>query len=259
MSCFDHFEIDIIWALSEQLLTALERLDPAALTIDSINALEKGQGIYQLYSRGSLVYVGKAQNLKKRLVEHHDKIAGRLNIDVVDVAFTCLFVHPNWTGLAPEAALINHHKKARKGACAWNGNGFGPHDTGRDRDTTDKRIDGFDKQFPIRVDWTCEWIAKGSYHAFELLLNMKRGLPYLLRFQMAAKESKKPHAELLEALIEVPSDGMTARELLLLVASNLSGWQATVFPGHMILYKEEKKEYAHGRIIWPIWPYRMES
>lgn len=205
------------------------------------------------------MYVGKAQNLKKRLVEHHHKIAGRLNIEVVDVAFTCLFVHPNWTGLAPEAALINHHKKARKGACAWNGSGFGDHDPGRNRDTTHKSLDGFDKQFPIRVDWNCDWIAKGSYNSFDLVQKMKDNLPYLLRFQMDGSEPKRPHAELLEASIEVPSDGMTARELLLLVASNLSGWQATVFPGHMILYKEEKKEYAHGRIIWPIWPYRMES
>ena len=87
----------------------------------------------------------------------------------------------------------------------------------------------------------------GEYSAYELLKSLKRGLPYLLRFEML---EGKPHPDHLAAKVKVPADGMAAKELLKLIAKKLPGWQATAFPGHMILYKE-KISYKHGNTIWP--------
>jgi hypothetical protein len=248
---FDRFEIDIVSALSSQLVTALERLDVGPLSTDVLNSLDAGKGVYQLFHKGALVYVGKAESLKKRLEEHREKISGRRNIEVDDMGFKCLYVHPNWTALAPEDALIKYHRNLGKGSCPWNGNGFGPHDPGRERETTNKRVEGFDATYKIRDDWPCSWIKPGEYIAFDLLKSLKQGLPYLLRFAGVKPKSTIPHPDLLVAKINIPREGIRARDLLTLVASELPGWQATVFPGHMILYKEHR-QYEHGETIWPL-------
>jgi hypothetical protein len=98
-----------------------------------LNSLAAGQGVYQLFYKGALVYVGQARSLKKRLGEHHEKISGRQHIDVADMGFKCLYVHPNWMALAPEDALIQYHRKLGEGTCPWNGNGcrMGPCGTSR--------------------------------------------------------------------------------------------------------------------------------
>jgi hypothetical protein len=159
-------------------------------------------------------------------------------------------VHRNWTALAPEYALIKYHRKLGKGSCPWNGNGFGPHDPGRERETTNKPTEGLDALYPIRDDWPCSWIKAGEYGAHDILKSLKGGLPYLLRYQTAVAKSSKPHPDQLATKVKVPSDGMPAKELLRLIAKKLPGWQATVFPGHMILYKEDRT-YNHGKKIWP--------
>jgi hypothetical protein len=245
-----HFEIDIISALSSQLVAAFSQLDIGLLTVEEVNSLPKGQGVYTLYHHGTLVYVGKADSLRKRLGEHRHKISGRLNIDGGDMGFKCLFVHRNWTTLAPEDSLIRYYRKAGEGECAWNGNGFGPHDPGRERETTNKAPDGFDAQYPIRQDWVCDWIKASEWNAAELLKAIKGGLPYLLRYQTAQQKSQKPHADYKELIVTVPQNNVTARDLLLIIAQALPGWQATTFPSHMILYKEHRT-YTHGQVIWP--------
>jgi hypothetical protein len=245
------FEIDIISALSNQLVAAFARLEVGELTIESIQSLPLGQGVYCLYYRGSLVYVGKAERLVRRLTEHRFKISGRHNIDVSEMGFKCLFIHRNWTALAPEESLIAYYRAAGDGQSAWNGNGFGPHDPGRERETTDKAPDGFDSQFPIRKDWVCDLIAAGEYKIDELLKQIKKGLPYLVRYQTARKKSPKPHADYAGLAINVPRDRMTAQQLLRVIAEKLPGWQATAFPSHMILYKEHRN-YVHGHVIWPV-------
>lgn len=245
-----HFEIDIISALSGQLVAAFSKLEVGTLTAEVVSSLEKGQGVYKLYHKESLVYVGKADSVRRRLGEHRYKISGRLDVDVADIGFKCLFVHPNWTTLAPEDSLIKYYRKAGEGDCAWNGNGFGTHDPGRERETTNKPLDGFDVQHPIRQDWRCDWIKAGEWNGAELLKAIKGKLPYLLRYQMAAKKSQKPHPDHVDFTVYVPQDDMTARDLLRKVAEALQGWQATAFPSHMILYKEHQI-YTHGEVIWP--------
>ncbi len=245
---FDFFEIDIIEALSKQLLTALEALTPAALDEANIAMLEDEQGIYLLYYKAALVYVGKTENsLPKRLRDHRQKVSGRKNIDLSDMGFKCLYVHRNWTALAPETALIRFFKDAGEGGCAWNGNGFGPHDPGRDRETTNKPPDGFDAQYPIREEWLCDWVDVRDWNCRELLLSLKSNLPYLLRFQTTDKNRfRDGHPDYNDVVVPVPRESMTAAELVGLVASLLPGWQATAFPSHMILYKETRP-YTHGK------------
>ena len=142
--------------------------------------------------------------------------------------------------------------KAAPGGCVWNGNGFGPHDPGRNRETTNKPPQGFDAQYPIREDWSCTAITAGNWNCNDLLQAIKSQLPFLLRYQVADKNrvgDGHPHYN--NVTIEVPQGGMAAEGLLRLIAQNLPGWQATRFPSHMILY-EESTQYQHGVRIWPL-------
>ena len=247
---FDHFEIDLVSALSRQLVGAFDDLVAAPLTDEKLDDLPRGQGVYQLYHKDSLVYVGKSDSLRGRLSQHRKKITGRRNIAVSEVRFKCLFVHRNWTALAPERSLIRYHKNAGAGECPWNGNSFGPNDPGRNRETTNKPTEGFDKSCPIRDDWPCEWIAAGEHRGGDLLISLKKRLPYLLRYQTEAASRKRGHPDYNNISVNVPTTGMPARDLLGTIARQLTGWQATIFPSYMILYKE-RRSYTHGEIIWP--------
>lgn len=253
---YESFEIDIIEALSDQLTSALNQLVPAPLDPAHFLQLPTAQGVYTLWYSSVLVYVGKTNDLQKRLREHYEKISGRMNINVSDMEFSALLVHPNWTALAPETALIKHYKKAVVG-CEWNGNGFGPHDPGRDRETTNKPPDGFDTKYPIQKHWPCPWFtSKKQWGCLDLLVELKRFLPYLLRYQTDQigprkfEHFTKGHADQRALTVSVPSVNppTSAQEILALVAAQLPGWQATVFPSHMILYKESKN-YLHGITI----------
>lgn len=237
-----HFEIDIISALTEQLVAAIAKLDKGSLSSANIESIPNERGVYQLFYQENLVYVGKADNLRSRLKQHLRKISGRRNIIGADVTFRCLTVHRNWTALAPEETLIKRYKQ--EGLCAWNGNGFGPHDPGRPREETNKPPEGFDAQYPIREDWPCTGITAGPWNARELLIVFKKQLPFLFRYDRAVRG----HVEHLT--IDVPQAGMSADQILRLIASHLPGWQATRFCSHMILYRENRT-YTHGTKIWP--------
>ena len=250
------FEIDIISALSSQLIDAFEDLDIGALDPATLSKLERGQGVYKLFLAKQPVYVGKADNLPKRLTEHRFKILGRHGLNVADMGFKCLYVHENWTTLAPEASLIRHYKTKTAGDCEWNGNSFGPHDPGRNREITNKAPDGFDRLHPIREDWPCDWITAKRWNLLELLVAFKDSdkLPYTLRYETEHlggdkyADYRKGHPDQRTATVDVPSTDMPAVELLKLITKSLPGWQSTAFPSHLILYKEAK-DYKHGRVI----------
>jgi len=245
------FEIDIVDALARQLVEAFDRLEGAPLDAPSISGLEPQQGVYQLFQDRRLVYVGKTDQLPRRLEEHRRKLSGRRNLALEWLRFKCLYVHPNWTALAPEASLIRHYAEADPEACSWNGSGFGPHDPGRRREETNKPPAGFDRRHPIDDGWVCDWVAAGDWNGRELLMSLKRGLPYLLRYQTRnPKRWQDGHPDYNEVRIHVPRGSMSARALLRCIASQLPGWQATVFPSHMILYRE-RRPYERGEVVWP--------
>lgn len=250
MAFYANFEIDIVSALADQLLMAFASLETAPLAREGVDELHKGQGVYQLYHLGILVYAGKADNLAKRLGEHLVKITGRQKISIAEVRFKCLYVHQNWTALAPESTLIKHYRRTDENVCVWNGNGFGPHDPGRDRETTNKPPDGFDSMYPINDGWVTG-IKAGKYNGRDLLIKLKEDLPFLFRYETKNPQAwKRGHPDYNDAVISVPNDDMTAREILRAIAKQLPGWQATAFPSHMILYKE-RLSYKHGDVLWP--------
>jgi len=248
--CHANFELDLVAALAEQLEAALGKLSPATLGGDSVDQLDARQGVYALYRRDNLVYIGKAETLKGRLQEHRFKLSGRQNITVEEMKFSALYVSSNWTAFAPEESLIKHFR--RLGYCEWNGNGFGPHDPGRNRELTDKRPDGFDMQFPIQDTYKVESVRAGRYRVLELLVLLKDSLPYLLRYEIEKGERgkghyRRGHAAYNDVVVDIQRDGMTAKEILKTIADSL-GWQATVFPSHMILYNESR-HYKFGRAL----------
>jgi hypothetical protein len=249
----DRFEIDIVTALSDQISAAFDSLTHEPLTEAAIATLERDQGVDQLFHQDVLVYVGKADTLPRRLAEHKRKISGRRSISVQDMGFKCLYVHKNWTTLAPEKSLIERYADRATGRCAWNGNGFGPHDPGRQRETSNKAPDGFDANYPIKEDWACEWVDARNWNCLELLISLKGELPYLLRYETAAREERsdhysRGHPDFNDVTLAIPSSGMPAANLLGLIARTLPGWQATAFPSHLILYKEDRT-YRHGTVL----------
>ncbi len=242
MAFFAWFDIDLPRALREQLVEAFAALEPAFLNTENIAEVPSERGVYQLYHLEQLVYTGKADNLRSRLAQHRRKIAGRNNISLDDMKFKCLYMSANWVTLAPEAQLIDLYTS--QGTSTWNGGGFGPHDPGAGREERNDPPAAFDQQFPIRADWPCNSVASGEWPILDLLRTMKKELPFLLRFQ-------QPSTDYEGVIITVPSTGMAATELLSLIATALpSGWQATTFPSHMILYKKIR-DFQYGTIIYP--------
>jgi hypothetical protein len=79
----------------------IQGLHPEGLTAENLLLTPSDQGVYHLHRNGALVYVGKADNLRKRLSEHRFKIMGRQNIELAEMSFACVTIHPNWTTLAP--------------------------------------------------------------------------------------------------------------------------------------------------------------
>lgn len=243
------FEIDIVSALVDQLIAAFACLEVGRLDADSLSALEEEQGVYQLYQGPLLVYVGKADRVRSRLQQHLRKLSGRRNVILAEMGYRCLYVHRNWTALAPEESLIRHYRDSGEGVCAWNGNGFGPHDPGRERETTNKPPEGFDAQYPIIDDYPCHWITAGDWNIRDLLVQLKEGLPFLLRYE-CSPSYRRGHPDYNDVTISLPASGMAANEILRRIAQALPGWQATAFPHSAILYRE-RRAYQFGRVLWP--------
>jgi hypothetical protein len=234
------FELDIVAALTHLLTTAFDTLEPGLLNDEHISQVPATPGVYQLYLSGIRVYVGKAGQLRGRLRQHGRKISGRQNVQLGEVAFTCLSMSANIHAVS-ESSLIASYQSP------WNANGFGNHDPGRNREETNKPPDGFDALFPVRTDWPCDDIAEGTWNCWNLLRTMKKSLPFLLRYQ----GGRKGHADYTSSEVHVPHTGMPVERLLRLIAENLPGWQATKFPSHFILYKEQHT-YEHGTVVWPV-------
>jgi hypothetical protein len=130
-----HFEFDLDEGIRAQVIEKLEA-SPSL-------ALERGvgpreSGVYALYFKGDLVYVGKAskettksqRTLRSRLSEHVTKINGRRNIRLADMQCRYLTFSSEWWVFAAEYALIVHYSPA------WNYSGFGSKTPGAGRPGT---------------------------------------------------------------------------------------------------------------------------
>ncbi len=243
----ERFEFDLATPFFEQVLRCFDLLGTAPLDQTHLVNLEPSQGVYGLYREATLVYVGKAEDpLPTRLGDHRFKIEGRQNISPAEMRFKAVYLAKTWVPLAPETRLIRHFQA--KDLCEWNGNGFGPHDPGRNRERTNKPPEGFDAQYPIKADWPCTAISAGQYEANDLLQRVKSLLPFCFRYETDTPGGgwRRGSTKYNGKQIDVSNPGMPAAELVKLIARTLGPtWQATLFPSYIILY-EEREQYKYG-------------
>ena len=141
-----HFEFDLDRGIRIQVVEKLEASPFLPLT--------KGvgptrSGIYALYLKGVLVYIGKASSettksrrtLRQRLNEHVSKIDGRENISLADMECCYLTFASEWWVFAAEFALMNHYQPD------WNTSGFGSKTPGVGRPGT-HRVSLWDERYP---------------------------------------------------------------------------------------------------------------
>ena len=142
------FDFDLDRGIRSQVVEKLEA--------SSSLQLEKGvgplaSGIYALYFKGILVYIGKAskgttkskRTLRTRLGEHVDKLGGRKNIAPGDMKCRYLTFASEWWVFAAEFALMAHYRPE------WNESGFGSKVPGAGRPGTD-RVSTWNVKFPKR-------------------------------------------------------------------------------------------------------------
>ena len=140
------FDFDLDRGIREQVVHKLESspLEPLAK-----GAGPRESGIYALYFKGRLVYVGKAtkeltkskRTLRARLAEHISKISGRRNITLADMRCRYLTFASEWWVFAAEFALMAHYK------LQWNASGFGSKTPGVGRPGT-HRVSQWNVLFP---------------------------------------------------------------------------------------------------------------
>lgn len=142
-----HFDFDLDRGIREQVVDKLEKSPLLSL---NRGAGPQASGIYALYFKKKLVYVGKAskgttksgRTLRGRLSEHVTKISGRKNISLADMHCRYLTFDSEWWVFAAEFALITHY------APEWNASGFGSKVPGVGRPGTD-RISKWNALYPV--------------------------------------------------------------------------------------------------------------
>lgn len=130
-------------------LQVVEKLEASPLLPLEKNVGPPLSGIYALYYKGTLVYIGKAtkemtkskRTLRSRLNEHVGKIAKRQKITLAEMQCRYLTFASEWWVFAAEFAVVVHYKPE------WNFSGFGSKTPGRGRPGTE-RVSRWDDLFP---------------------------------------------------------------------------------------------------------------
>lgn len=143
-----HFDFDLDRGIRSQVVEKLEN-SPLLSLVRGVGPV--ASGIYALYFKDRLVYIGKAskgttkskRNLRARLSEHMGKISERQNIALSDMKCRYLTFESEWWVFAAEFALMTHYKPE------WNASGFGSKIPGVGRPGTE-RVSRWDEQFPKR-------------------------------------------------------------------------------------------------------------
>lgn len=255
MDGFKEFEFDLPRALKTELISLLDGMGTDPLQPDVTAEVPEAQGVYQLFYDGALVYIGKTDaeaGLRTRLSRHARKIMHRPTLTGA-VRFKAVRIMV-FTAMDLETQLIRHYRAFNTGAATWNGSGFGSNDPGRERETTNRRPEGFDDQHPINIDLPGEYLAQGTVPVASALAALKAVLPYTLRYETlrdgrGRAQRGQPHADLLAANVTIPPPPHTVRGLMQTIRGALgTDWQATVFASHVILYKESRP-YQYGTLF----------
>lgn len=141
-----HFDFDLDRGIRSQVV---EKLEASPLLALASGVGPDASGIYALYFKKRLVYIGKAskgttkskRTLRGRLAEHISKIGGRPSIVRSDMACRYLTFASEWWVFAAEFALITHYQPE------WNASGFGSKIPGVGRPGT-SRVSRWDELFP---------------------------------------------------------------------------------------------------------------
>jgi hypothetical protein len=144
-----HFDFDLDRGIRTQVVEKLESSPLLPLAKGAGPALS---GIYALYFKDRLVYIGKAskemtksgRTLRSRLNEHVGKISGRQNISLEEMQCRYLTFDSEWWVFAAEFALIVHYEPE------WNGSGFGSKTPGKGRPGT-HRVSSWNELFPPKT------------------------------------------------------------------------------------------------------------
>jgi hypothetical protein len=242
-----HFTFDLTGALARQLEAALPGLMQAPLTLDGLEEVQATPGIYQLYLRGELIYIGKAdKSLRGRLTEHHKKISGRLRISVDDMSFTGLYLEGTWIPVGPEQMLMNARKNMTGAEPLWNTNGFGMNDPGRERDTTNFKDNHFDAMYPADLGYVVESLERRVYPVNQLLPALKQALPYLFRYESQWAK----HPDYLASEVTISQSPITATQVFeALIDALPPEWQITALPGYVIMYKNIRS-YPSSQLVF---------
>lgn len=142
------FDFDLDRGIREQVVEKLEA-SPFLLLVKGVGP--QRSGIYALYHKGALVYIGKAtkettksgRTLRSRLNEHVSKIEARPDIEMSDMQCRYLTFVSEWWVFAAEFALVTYYKPL------WQGSGMGSKVPGKGRPGTE-RVSRFDKLFPTK-------------------------------------------------------------------------------------------------------------
>jgi hypothetical protein len=250
------FEFDLAKALRVELINLLDTMETGPLTATVASRLPEVQGVYQLFYMDKLTYIGKTDaesGLRTRLTRHARKTLQRPTL-TAGVRFKAVRIMV-FSAMDLETQLLNHYRGLGGPiAVPWNGSGFGANDPGRERETTNRRPDGFDALYPIDIDLAQEWLPPGTTVVADALANLKAVLPYTLRYEtlrnaQGRAQRGQPHEDLRAATVLIPPTPQTVRNLMRLFCASLGpAWQATVFAGHVILYKENR-DYAYGQLV----------
>src|SRR5262249_17475707 len=149
------------------------------------------------------------------------------NLAVQDMSFKSVCFARTWNPFKPEEHLIAYLRT--DGPDGWNNKGFGANDPGFNRGRTEFRAGSFFLRYPLNDHWICRAIQPRAYNALELLRAMKEDVPFWFKFQgnrlptnnqERAREARRDYQG---TTITIPHADMTARELLVLIASSLPG------------------------------------
>lgn len=238
------YSFNFLKTVSEQLIAELDAMRITQLspqTLQALKAFQKEkkaqQGVYVVHYDNRPVYLGKAQNVGGRLEMHLKKLTGRDNIDLTKVGYKALLLDKSMGTAANESLLISIFRQTHEGM--WNGEGFGPKDPGKRRDTTEPST--FDRDHPIKDQWPISSIPDQTTVG-TVLKSMKKQLPYVLRYKVGAREA---------APVDLTGVRRTAREILQAVVTALGpGWKGVVLSHGMILY-ETNASYPYGQELLP--------
>ena len=239
---YGEFEIDIEEVLRQTLPSAFIVVEPAPLNSRAVNDLPLGsKGAYLLFLDGKMVYAGKTDTrhgFQQRLGRHSFSVQHRVGLDPLKMTFKALRIMV-FSAFDVEAILINEMRRLDADALTWNDSGFGSNDPGRKRD--DGEPADFDKEFPVDIDRELEDMPAEEMTVAKVLKAAKAASPYLLRYGIPVAHAHTP--------VETPAKPWTMRLVIEAVMAVLpEEYQATVFHGRVILYREHR-DYEFAREV----------